>query len=93
MKNGTLKAMLQSHKHQGGLMEEQDNIFEGLSAENAASKKRNTLLIQQGQRGGMESQPPSRSRTANVHAYLPSNTVSTLPFNFSKRYIHSQEKC
>ena len=54
--NGTLKAMLQYHQHQVGLMEEQEKIIDSLSVAIVASEKRNTLLIQQGQQGGMESQ-------------------------------------
>ena len=57
-KNGTLKAMLNCHKHQVTLIEEQDKIIEAQAAANAALKERSTALMQQCQQCGSWNELP-----------------------------------
>ena len=92
-RNGTLKAILNNDKHQVTVIEEQDKIIKALAAANAALQVRNDMLMQQGQQYRTWNKPPSWSRTTNAHAYLPSSTVSTIPFKAAKHYSHRQEKC
>lgn len=57
-KNGTLKAMLNCHKHQATLIEDQDKIIEAQAAANAALKERYTALMQQCQQCGSWNELP-----------------------------------
>lgn len=57
-KNGTLKAVLNYHKHQVTVIEEQDKIIEAQAAANAALKEKIAALMQQAQQCGTWNGPP-----------------------------------